>query len=151
MLLLRLPVSKIVPGFTLMEIIVAMAIAAILFSIGLPMTLSLLRSYSLKSERDILVSLLEQARDQSLGNVQEANHGLAVTAANYVVFQGDSYAARDLIKDLTYPRAAAVAISGPSEINFQSITDANPGGTFILNANQVQTTVSVNKEGMIDW
>ncbi len=139
------------PGFTLIEILISIGIMAILFSLAMPFTLDYYRTYSLQTERQTLVALLQRARNLSLSNTNGQAHGVARLATTFVSYEGPSFAARDTTKDVVYPRSSIITYTGSSDIVFQPLTAQSSDTTLTLNSTVGHMTITINSLGMIGW
>lgn len=128
-----------------------MGIAAILFSISLPVTLEFYQSHLLDSERDTVLSLLRETRSQSMINYGNAQHGLYISPTSYTIFQGTSFAARTTALDQSFPRATSVTITGPTEIIFDARSGKTSASSLSFLYGSRGFTIDMNSEGMIDW
>lgn len=142
---------SLLPAFTLIELTIVLGVMAIIGAIGLPVGLSSLRYYSVNSENTALVGLLENVRSQAMVDTDERPHGLAITATDYVLFTGSSYATRYTVRDISYPRAKSITITGSTEVVFAPLTGLTTATTFTLQSATTQQTVTINKEGAITW
>jgi len=138
-------------GFTLIEIIIALAILTLLLGITLPLGWDFYTTTTLQSERDTLVSLVTRARAYTLTNRNSAPHGLALSGQTFTLFQGASYAAHTPQYDEPFPRTSSVVITGPSEIVFTPLSGDAPQATFTLTLGNKSRSITVNQEGMIDY
>ena len=138
-------------GFTLIEMVIVMGIAAIIFSIGLPVSWNFYLDYQLIYEQRTLNSLLGYARNLSMVNVNEKPHGLYIDAANFIVFEGDSYAARDAIQDKNFARSSAITVTGPSEQLFRQLSGQTSSSTFSITNGRATFFTYINSEGRIEW
>ena len=141
--------ASLVSGFTLFELLIVMGIFAIMFVIAAPTGLGFYLSYQFDSESDLLTALLHLSRNLSMVNYNEANHGVSVLSDQFVVFEGDSYAARVQANDRKYPRNTDVAVSGAAEIVFTALSGATASTTFSLNDTRKSRDIFVNPEGLI--
>jgi Tfp pilus assembly protein FimT len=139
------------PAFTLIEITITLGVLAILSTFIVPVGLNGLRYYSVQSEQSVIVGLLENVRSQSLVNTDEIAHGVAILSNSYVVFSGSSYAARNASRDITYPRASNLSITGGSEIVFNPLTGQTTATNLTIQNATSQKSIAINKEGTIDW
>lgn len=140
-----------VGAFTLIELLVAMGIIALLASVGVGLGWPVISSHQMRGDRDVIVTLLERARNQSLTNSNATPHGVAFINQNYIGFEGSSYASRDTAKDLVYPQAGGVAVSAPSEVVFAPLSARASASTVTLQAGERTSVIHVNQEGSIDW
>ena len=145
----RLYKGNAAAGFTLLEMVLVVAILAAVFSLGIPILYQFYARYQLDSEYQTLRSLFMQARNFSLINRNESSHGLYVDSGDFIVFQGASYASRNVLEDRIFPRSGAISVSGPTELLFSSLAGATASSTFVLNNNYSQKTIYVNSEGAI--
>ena len=137
-------------GFTLIEILIALAILTLLLGITLPLGWDFYTTTTLQSERDTLASL-SRARGHALTNRNSAPHGIALAAQTFTLFQGASYAARTPQYDEPFPRTSSVVITGPSEIIFTPLTGETSPATFTLTLGNKNRSVTVNQEGMMEY
>lgn len=146
-------------GFTLIEVLVVLGIFILLASLGLFMSFDVYRATFSRSERDMVVVLLEKARSQSLNNVNQTTHGFCfltsgAVVTSYEVFEGSdcTAAVKELIpagSDISLSPSPALPATG---IIFSQLSgDSNYTGTITLTQNTQSKTVSINSEGMIDW
>ena len=139
-------------GFTLIEILMTLAIITLLASMGLAVSVGTYRSYAFNTEQDILMSLLMKTRQQALTNVDEAPHGLFITPSEYVLFEGASYAARAQSKDEHISADAAITKSGLNEVVFSQLAgESNASGTIMLASGTRVATATITYEGQINF
>ncbi len=129
-------------------------IFVLLSGMGLFMTLDALRGTTFRSERDIVVSLLQKARSESINNINQSPHGFCFDGANYVVFEGNDCATAPSEKKEFTPAGGGISFYPPfpaEGIVFIQLSgdSADWSGTF-QQGNKI-SSLSVNREGMIDW
>jgi len=139
-------------GFSIIELLIVVAVILMLSGLGGFIGLDFYRSYVMNSERDTLLSLLMRARNMAQTNINQAPHGVYITETAYTVFQGDSYASRNIIYDETIGMNPSVAASGLHEVVFERL-DGSTGnsGSIVLSNKNRSITVSLNSEGGINW
>ena len=151
-------------GFTLVELMVVIGLAAVFFAFTVVVGLDSYRGDGFRSERDSIVTALQTARSQAINNVCSGSgcnggkpHGVAISGGNYIIFQGSSYAGRDAAFDQIIGSRYTVNFIGStvSEVVFTQLSgDASPAGTIKINdpARPGSTsTVSINSVGQISW
>ena len=141
-------------GFTLLEVMIVIAILAVVMGATMSSGFGFYTSQSLMGERDGLVSLLRHARGRAMNNTNQSNHGVYVSTSTnqYVLFQGDSYASRAQDYDIPFPKSPSVAFTGPTEILFTTIVGtASVSGTITLSVGNGAMNISVNNEGRVSW
>lgn len=144
--------NRLLFGFSIMELLIVVAIVLMLSGLGGFVGLDFYRSYVMNSERDTLISLLMRARNMAQTNINQASHGVYMTGTAYTVFQGDSYASRNIIYDETINMNPSVSASGLREVVFERL-DGGTGnsGDIVLSNKNRSITVSLNSEGRINW
>lgn len=155
-------------GFTLIEVLIVMALIVFVAGFGLIVNMESYRATSFRTERDTLVALLQKARSESINNMCFSAactggkpHGIHMGAHQYVLFQGESYATRDVALDeVVGARYLGLTTTAPSfnDIVFSRLagtTTPNPGGTqtlTLVDSAGVETSViTVSLEGQISW
>src|SRR5258706_15869468 len=74
-------------GFTLIEIIVVVAILTVIISFGMTVDFSSFTSSNFQNEESKIIALLEKARSRSMSNMFERAHGVCYLAPDYVIFR----------------------------------------------------------------
>ncbi len=138
-------------GFTMIELMLIVGILVIIFSMGAPITFEFYQNYQLQSEENKFISFLETARNASMTNLNQLPHGVYRDDDNYIIFEGNSFAARNQIQDQNFPRAKTISVSGPSEIIFDSLSGQTVSSVFVFNNGIKSFNVYVNQEGQINW
>jgi prepilin-type N-terminal cleavage/methylation domain-containing protein len=90
-------------GFTLIEVVVVMALLGVIVMTGLLVDMQAYRSSGFRSDRELLVTLLARARSQAINNICTASdctdgvpHGVHIEPGRFVLFEGATYDADDL-------------------------------------------------------
>jgi Tfp pilus assembly protein FimT len=139
-------------GFTLVEIIIVVAVLMVIAGLGLIFGIDFYRNYIIDTERNTVLSVLQKARSRSQNNINQSAHGVCFQSNNYVVFQGDSYALRNPAYDQTIPKNPVINASGLSEVVFKQLNgDSQTVGNIILNNGRRSAIILINNEGKIDW
>ena len=160
-----------VSGFTLIEIIVSVAIMTVIIGLGLIVSFDFYRDYSFHSEESVIVSVLQKARSESMNNIDQTRHGVHFQASplQYIIFecpsgtpQCTSYTAS--ASDLIIVSGYNVSVSHPATIPFDVIFDQLSGScvaslsfncatdspiTIIEGAKS--SDIVINSEGRISW
>jgi Tfp pilus assembly protein FimT len=146
-------------GFSLVEIMIVMAFIAIVGSFSLLVSMDSYRSYNFYTERDLLISALHHARAQAVGNVCTGAgcstgkpHGVSIQSNKFIVFQGVSYAARDISEDAVIPANASVAHGGLAEVVFTQLSGNSPiPGVITISGNGRSSNITIGVQGQIFW
>lgn len=78
-------------GFTLIEILIVISIAAIISSIIMGYFINFKKSESLSLDTDTIVSILRQARSQTLSSKNASQYGVHFSGSNIIIFTGSEY------------------------------------------------------------
>lgn len=144
-------------GFTLIEIIIVMAILAVVFAMSAYITTGFYQSYSFNSERATLVSVLEKARSQSMANINAHEHGVFITSSAFILFEGTApltYTTRISSLDLPITTTPRISHSGLSTIIFKQLSgdvDSSMTGMITLQDETHIASISLNTAGGIGW
>lgn len=136
-------------GVTLIEIIVVIAIAGILLGAGIPLTWDFYLQSELRAERANAIAYLRAARTRALSNKGESTHGVAVAGSNFVIFEGASYAGRNVSRDQLFPRSPGITVTGTTEIVFAQLSGRSASSTMLLASPAGGAAVRVNTEGLV--
>lgn len=140
-------------GFTLIEIVVVMAIFTVLIGLGLFMSIDSYRGFAFRSEQDTIVSVLEKARSRAVNNYYQSPWGVCYLAPNYLIFKGSTCTA---VNSDAIPANAGVAAASnfattfPTVV-FSQLAGTSTGGTITVTQNARTSTVQINYEGTIIW
>jgi prepilin-type N-terminal cleavage/methylation domain-containing protein len=141
-----------VTGFTLIELVVVLAIISVVLSWGLAVSFGAYRQAVLSGERDKVVSLLKKARTRALSNAHETAHGVYLDQSGYTLFEGSSYAARNVPLDEVFPGSPGIAVGGISEVVFSQLAaTSTASGTIMLGNGATNFAILVNYEGRVAW
>lgn len=151
-------------GFTIIEIIVVLALITLVGGIGLYFGFDSLRSFSFHSDRDNLISVLQHARSLAISNIckgadceEGKPYGVSIKpeeySSSYVIFQGESYEERDEEYDIAIEMKSSTKYEGDSEITFEQLSGDTSGTKEITVIDERGNTslISINKEGQIKW
>lgn len=139
-------------GFTLVEILIATAIMALLTAIALPIGLDSYRSYVLSSETRGIVSILRRAQALSFANSHAKSWGVSFQSGEHILFQGDSYALRNNLFDEVYIDPPVLNITSTGDVVFAPIVGSAQASTTVTISNGVRTqSVLINEHGTIFW
>lgn len=146
-------------GFSLIEIIVVIAITGILISISISTFFSVSDNQSLEKDVNYAISLTEKARLQTVNAKNNSRFGVRFSSSTVTLFQGTTYVAgssTNTVFNLS-PKVEISSINltgGTQTLAFELITGkSNATGTirFRLKNNQTaSSTVVVYKTGLVE-
>ena len=151
-------------GFSMLEILVVLGMFTIVAGFGLLVSMETYRGSNFHSDRDLLVSLLQRARAQSINNLCSGStcadgkpHGVHIDAANYayVLFQGSTYIPGDPLNssfDSDRSSSRDILPLGVSDVIFSQLTGTTSSVISITLTGGARTsTISISPEGQITW
>lgn len=157
--------KKKTPGFTLIEILVVIGLFTIVGSLALIVSMDDYRGFSTRNERDTLISILQRARSQSINNMcfgafctDGKSHGVHITSDSYTIFQGVSFAARDMdVDEVITIEDKGITLSGFTDVVFNALSgDATTAplevwSLALIDSSGRVSTITVNSKGRITW
>lgn len=148
-----MPTFRVIKGFTLIEMVLSVAMLAVIAGIGVPVYQAL----QVRNDLDITATSLTQdyRRAQVLSQASQGDSewGVQVNSAGVTLFKGVSYAARDVSYDEVSPIPASITSTGLLSVVFSRLTGLpQTTGTTTLtsNANEVRT-IHINTEGTVSY
>lgn len=147
-------------GFSLIEVVVVIALSGTVLGLGLLLSMDVYRGTTFRSTRTTLVSALTTARGRAMSNQYQSAHGVCYSAPDFIIFRGATYSAggsNDRIAGnpaVTLTSASSFFTCGTGTgIVFSQISgvSSNTGTITIHESGHTDETVSVNTEGTIVW
>src|SRR3989344_4820009 len=129
-------------GFTLIEVLVVLALVAFIAGFGLLMGFNSISRGSVAQERDLFLTSLLGARARALANVNESPHGVHIEDDSFVLFEGNSY-----------PGANHRILDRDDDIIFEQLSGnvVEGVGTIVLSDGAQSVTIDINGVGRIEW
>jgi prepilin-type N-terminal cleavage/methylation domain-containing protein len=140
-------------GFTLLEIMISVTILTIILGLGISVSVDAYQGYFFRSERTIIISMLERARSLSMNNINETLHGLCydATTQSYILFEG-SLCVPGASANITMNANAGIAVSGLSSgVIFTQLSGTTSSATITISSIGRTADISINHEGRISW
>lgn len=146
-------------GLTIIEILIALSITAIMSAVVL-LNLSSFRSEQvLKNTTSDIISTLNKARQKTLSSVNSNNYGVHFDSNKIVLFTGSVYDQNDSSNEIiefdkivNIPNVGGLNIGGGSDVVFERLTGDTIGGTItveLISNPEKQKTIFLNKTGTI--
>ncbi len=143
-------------GFSLIEIVIVVAILALLVGLGLFMSMETLGGTIYRSEQATIVSLLQKARSRAMANIDQVAWSVCYAAPNYLVAKGATCNAANAYDTVAANPAVAAASHFADPAKFPTVVFAQlsgntaPAEIVIVQDNRTSTT-TLNHEGTIIW
>lgn len=147
-------------GITFLEVMIAMAILVLIITVVTPSLSSFRNQQSLKNTTDDIVSLLNQARMQTLSSQNSTYYSVHFESGRAVLFTGGTFTEPNgTNKQITFDGRVLIPASGGinlfgggTNISFTRLTgDTNQYGTIIIRLVSdatKQKTITINKLGI---
>lgn len=136
-------------GFTLIEILLVLAIMSVLLGLGLFATVEGYKGSVSRSEREMVVSLLERARSRAMANVAQSPWGLCYMAPNYLLFKGGACVTDGSSETLA--AGSGVEVIGLDGVAFAQLSGTTTGANITIKQNGRNEAITINHEGTIVW
>ena len=86
-------------GFTLVEVLLTIAVLALLTAMVAPISLDFYRRQQLHTQTQEIIQTLRRAQLSAMSTEGDSNFGVYFTSNKYILFRGDSYILRDTQHD----------------------------------------------------
>ena len=139
-------------GLTLSEILIVVAIIAILISFTLPLGLDFYRNQQLETQSQGVIQALRRAQLKAMSVEDDSRFGVYLTNDNYTLFKGSSYLTRDVNFDEVFDLPMIINVSGLTEVVFFKLEGKpNVTGNIILSGDSDSRTININEMGRINY
>ncbi len=142
----------------MIELIVVIAIVALIFALGLFMSMETFRGTLFRTDRDTALSILGRARSRAINNIHQTAWGVCYDdgAHAYVTFRGSTYVAGAATNESFDGSPSATITNFPlcssgSGIVFAQLSGTTSPRNITLVENARTASISINDEGRIDW
>ncbi len=141
-------------GFTLLEVLLSVAILGVVAGISLPVMASFNGRNDLDVTTQSIVMQLRRAGTYSRGANNDNQWGVHIQSGGATLFQGTAYASRDTAYDETTTFPSSFSVSGTSDVVFNKVdgSPASSGSITLTNTNSNETrTITFNAKGMVSY
>jgi prepilin-type N-terminal cleavage/methylation domain-containing protein len=146
--------SHLNKGFTLIETLIVLAIFGALVGLGLFMSMETFSGTLHRSEREVVVGLLQKARSRAMNNIEQAPWGVCYQGSDYLVFKGSTCSASAAIDRVE--ANSGVAATSDFAHTFPVVVFTQLSGTTTATSTTIvegerSATISITYEGTIEW
>lgn len=142
-------------GFSMIEIMITIALLALLVALGLFMSMEAYRGATRRSERDVIVSMLERARSRAMANIDETSWSVCYDedTVEYVIAKGSAcpVGAHDRVEANAGVAAASSFSSTFPTVEFEQLTGNTTDETITVVQEGKNAVITTNHEGRISW
>lgn len=142
-------------GFTLTEIVIAVAIILIISAIVMNVFYNSRNSIDIESAMETTRSVFEEARSMALYTIPESDFGVRIASSTLEIFEGSTYSAGTVIKEVDLAQTVVVSVidlqGGGVDIVYNSVigTVNSPGTITLENKRSGATsTIQIHASGL---
>lgn len=144
--------KKLNKGFTLLELLLSIALISVLAGFSLPIYRTLIKKNDLDIAVNSIAASMRRAQILSQAVDGDISWGVKVQSGSIVVFKGASYTTRDTAYDESFDLQSSTSPSGTTEVVFAKLTGLPQStGTTTLTSESDTRTVSINAKGMVGY
>ncbi|QQS58770.1 type II secretion system protein [Candidatus Peregrinibacteria bacterium] len=142
--------AKYNSGFTLLEILLVVALFTALAGVSLPVSLAFLQKSSLDVTAQNTVQTLRRARTLAQSSAHDMSWGVYAEGGQIILFGGDSYATRNTSFDETLPIPELISVSGQQETVFEKFSGKpKNAGTLSFQALNDTLPITIGANGLL--
>lgn len=140
-----------VRGFSLIELLLVVALLTVVGVVTFSVGSSFLAVQDSQEAVKNMHATLHLAHARALYQYNDNAHGIKIQNSTYTLFEGDSYASRDISKDEIFQFSSPIQFSGNDEIVYAKFTGipSATGSTYIVTEHGT-STINVNEKGYIE-
>lgn len=139
-------------GFTLLELLLSVAIISLIAGFSLPVYRTLLSKNDLDISATVTTSSLRRAQILSQAVDGDTTWGVKTQSGSIIIFKGTSFASRDSSFDEAFPVPASISFGGINEIVFAKLTGfPQTTGTVNLSTESNSRSVTISEKGMVNY
>lgn len=136
------------PAFTLIEILLAVALLAMILAISLPLGQEYLNKNELENAKTLITQTIRSAQANAKAGKADAQWGVRINDNAITLFQGNSYATRNTAVDVVISWSDRFDATGVSELVFSKY-NALPSttGTITITGFELTSEITINTQG----
>lgn len=136
------------PAFTLIEILLAVALLAMILAISLPLGQEYLNKNELENAKTLITQTIRSAQANAKAGKADAQWGVKIIDNAITLFQGNSYATRNTAVDVVITWSDRFDATGVSELVFSKY-NALPSttGTITITGFELTSEITINTQG----
>lgn len=139
-------------GFTLIEILLVIGIASIIFAFSAPFALDFYRKQLVEEARSNIIEAFQKARNNAMLQKSDNSSGVSFNLVDnsIVIFEGSSTSTRNQDQDQAFPISGDISISGLTDVIFSKLTGLpSATGTITLIFGSISKGILVDNNGII--
>ncbi|MEK9183662.1 MAG: prepilin-type N-terminal cleavage/methylation domain-containing protein [Patescibacteria group bacterium] len=138
-------------GFTLLELMLVMALLAASVLLTAPLGIDFLQAQKLDETASEIISELRRAHSQSVFQKNDSAFGVKFLSSSYVLFQGNSYDNRIQNNDERFILPTFMVVNGINEVVFSKLT-GRPSVTGVISVvlRNKNKNIIINEGGVVE-
>jgi len=142
-----------ITGFTLIEVLLSLALVAIIAATGIPIFQSFQNRNELNVAAVTFAQGLRRAQILAQSSQDDTSWGMYAQSGNITLFKGPNYVGRDNTYDEVFAVPVSIIVSGTQEYVFSRFTGLpqNIGSLSFISPNNETKTITINEKGMVDY
>lgn len=138
-------------GFTLLELLLSVALISLLAGIAAPMYLSLQAENEVSIAATTVSDVLRRGQIRAQAVDGDSDWGVEMVSSTATIFKGNNFVGRDQSFDENYKMTATIKLSGLNEVVFNKFSGwtTSSGTIIITHQDGRQKNVSVSELGII--
>ena len=140
-------------GFTLVEILLVIAIVSVVAAIGIPIYSNALARNDLSLATTQLKQTLFRAQTQARAGIHDAVWGVHVDTDSFTLYQGDSWGTRDTVHDQAHLFPRTYDITGDTDIQFSRLLGqalSSYSITLSVPRANISSTLNISTSGAVE-
>lgn len=140
-------------GFTLLEVLLSVAIIALLTGLSMPVYETFMRRNDLDLTAQQLAASLRRAQTFARGVNRDSAWSVEIQPSAITLFQGTNFASRTQAYDEVVAIPPSITVSGLSEVQFTKLqaTPNTTGSITLTSSANATRTVTINAKGMVEY
>jgi prepilin-type N-terminal cleavage/methylation domain-containing protein len=145
------PMKKREKGFTLVEIILVVALIAVIGGMMVIIDPSFIAKNDVEVSGAVVTESLRRARILSTGSVDDSRWGVHIDEGSVIVFKGDSFSGRESEFDEVTAVSGDVSFSGINDVVFGKVRGepSVTGDITVSSGSDYSIVISVNETGAV--
>ena len=144
--------SKFTTGFTLIEVVLSIAIITLIFGIAAPVYQDYQIRNGIDNSVNIIVENLRRAQALSMAVDSDSSWGVNIAEGFITLFKGANFIGRDIAFDNSSEMLSVISPSGLTEVVFSKLNGfPNNAGALTLSVAGNIRIISINEKGMLTY
>lgn len=138
-------------GFTILELLLAVAMIAVLVGVSIPLYSIYYSRNSISDSSALVVDSLRAAREMSVASKHGSVWGVRLEQGKVTIFKGQDFSSRDQSHDQVIILEDDIIFTGLNDIYFTKAGTPNQVGNIAVSYSEEALLINVNEKGIIDY